>query len=127
VCPQPVAQVVVAISEETRDRVKASATSLRDVVAGVVTAFTPAPVQEVLRGASAALTVPAGWFVATPGDTVEQPVRAVVTGHRSRGGAALDSAKTSPNSPTPSTPHSGLASPPVTEQTLGMMAKMLAG
>jgi hypothetical protein len=43
VCPQPVAQVVVAISEETRDRVKASATSLRDVVAGVVSAFTPIP------------------------------------------------------------------------------------
>jgi hypothetical protein len=63
-----------------------SATSLRDIVACVVTDFTPAPVHAVLRGTRAAPTVPAGWLVATPGDAVHQPVRAVVTGHRSRGG-----------------------------------------
>jgi len=63
-----------------------SADSVGEVVAQVVADFRPATVEEALGRACAALTVPTGWLVAASGDTVQQPVRAIVTGHRSRGG-----------------------------------------
>jgi hypothetical protein len=63
-----------------------SAPSLADVVASHVTDFRPLPVGGVLPSASRAFVVPERWYIAAPGDTTERPVRAFVTGHRSRGG-----------------------------------------
>jgi hypothetical protein len=63
-----------------------AANSVGALVAQIVAGFTLATVEEALGSECAALTVPTGWLVAASGDTVQQPVRAVVTGHRSRGG-----------------------------------------
>ena len=62
------------------------ANSLGAQVAQIVADFRLATVEEVLGAECAALTIPTGWLVAASGDTVQEPVRAVVTGHRSRGG-----------------------------------------
>jgi hypothetical protein len=62
-----------------------SAPSLPDIVARTVTDFTALPVKDALPRHSTS-AVPAGWHLAAPGDNSEQPVRAAVTGHRSRGG-----------------------------------------
>jgi hypothetical protein len=63
-----------------------SANSVGARVAQIVADFRLATVEEVLGAECAALTIPTGWLVAASGDTVQEPVRAVVTGHRSRGG-----------------------------------------
>jgi hypothetical protein len=63
-----------------------AANSVGALVAQIVAGFRLATVEEALGSECAALTVPTGWLVAASGDTVQQPVRAVVTGHRSRGG-----------------------------------------
>ncbi|WP_041180994.1 hypothetical protein [Mycobacterium canetti] len=62
-----------------------SAKSVADLIARSVSELVPLTVAETLPGFGAA-AVPAGWHLAAPGDTVEQPVRVAVTGHRSRGG-----------------------------------------
>ncbi|MHA7650058.1 hypothetical protein ACX9NE_09970 [Mycobacterium sp. ML4] len=69
---------------EERQRVL-SAASLTDIVAGAVSDFTPQPAADALPSIGTAV-VPAGWYLAAPGDNREQPVRVAVTGHRSRGG-----------------------------------------
>jgi hypothetical protein len=63
-----------------------SATSLTDIVAGTVTEFTPLLVRDVLPCDNDTFAIPAGWHLAASGMSAEQPVRAAVTGHRSRGG-----------------------------------------
>ena len=63
-----------------------SAPSLADVVASHVTDFRPLPVSGVLPSAGRAFVVPERWFIAAAGDTTDRPVRALVTGHRSRRG-----------------------------------------
>jgi hypothetical protein len=63
-----------------------SANSVGAQVAQIVAGFRPATVEDPLGSECAALTIPTGWLVAASGDAVQQPVRAVVTGHRSRGG-----------------------------------------
>jgi hypothetical protein len=65
-----------------------SAVSLSDIVARTVTDFAPLPARDTLLCDSGTVAVPAGWHLASPGDTAEQPVRVAVTGHRSRGGWA---------------------------------------
>jgi len=64
----------------------ASANSIGALVAQIVAGYRPVTVDEALGLECAALTVPTRWLVAAPGNSVQQPVRAVVTGHRSRGG-----------------------------------------
>ncbi len=61
-----------------------SAASLTDIVAGAVSDFTPQSAADALPSIGTA-AVPAGWYLAAPGDSPEQPVRVAVTGHRSRG------------------------------------------
>jgi hypothetical protein len=63
-----------------------SATSLGDIIARTVADFAPLPVRDVLLCDNGTFAVPAGWHLAAPGSSAELPVRAAVTGHRSRGG-----------------------------------------
>jgi hypothetical protein len=63
-----------------------SAPSLGAVVAGQVDDFTPVPVADVFPTASAVFELPKDWLLAAPGQQLDQPMRVVVTGHRSRGG-----------------------------------------
>jgi hypothetical protein len=77
---------VTASQQSDEWRRLSSAASLSDIVARSVTGFASLPVRDALPCDSGTFAVPAGWHLASPGDTPEQPVRVAVTGHRSRGG-----------------------------------------
>lgn len=62
-----------------------TAVSLSDIVGRTITDFKPLPVCDVLPCDSVTFKLPQGWYLAASGDT-EEPVRAAVTGHRTRGG-----------------------------------------
>ncbi|WP_179471343.1 hypothetical protein [Mycolicibacterium vinylchloridicum] len=63
-----------------------AAMSLGDIIAGAVADYRPLAVHDVLSASAESLTVPTGWLIASAGVNVAQPVRVLVTGHRSRGG-----------------------------------------
>lgn len=64
---------------------RSTAMSLGDLIAGAVSDYRPLILQDVLF-AHTELPVPVGWHVASAGISADQPVRSLVTGHRSRGG-----------------------------------------
>lgn len=63
-----------------------SSTSLGKLIAQRVADFRVVPLRSVLGDDSTPLVVPHNWNLASSGETSSEPVRTLVTGHRSRGG-----------------------------------------